>query len=147
MHRKRSLFLKKQKVTLRQRKSGSASSVLDNLLKIWVYRSVVSVFCRLSVSLQSLNITNKNWLVKVCNKITGTVQETLQDSCNRTVRDKADSSLSNSSYPVHEQFELFSSASFFRPLPIKTIRYKRSFIPTAIFLLNSDRKLLLLHSV
>ncbi len=72
---------------------------------------------------QSLNSNNKNILsrvVKVCSKIIGTVQEPLQDMYNKRVYKKAKSILSDSSHPLHQQFELLPSGSLYRLPPIKT---------------------------
>ncbi len=57
---------------------------------------------------------------------------------------QATSIVPDRSHQWQRQFEFLPSGSLFRLPPIKTNRYKNSFIPTVISLLNSSRKRMLL---
>lgn len=135
------------------KKSQQHLFCLRKLAKFQVDRTLMNMFYRSFVEcvlpfsficwFQSLNIRNKNSLsrvVSVRSKIIGTDQEALQDMYNKRVHRKAKSILSDSSHPLYQQFEHLPSGSLFRLPPVKTNRYKQSFIPTAVSLLNSKRK-------
>ena len=82
--------------------------------------------------------------MKAGGEIIGAKQSSLADLCNRFVHKKAISILSANGHP---EFQLLPSKSRFRFPAIKTNRYRLSFVPSAISLLNSDFGALGRHGV
>jgi len=74
---------------------------------------------------------------KVSSKIIGIQQTKLSELYNRHVLKKAESIMSDSSHPLYVEFKLLPSGSRFSQPPAKTNRFKFSFVPSAISLLNS----------
>lgn len=70
-----------------------------------------------------------NWYKQVCSKVIGMVH--LQDVYNKRVRNKTNAILSESSHPLHQQFELLPSSSLFR----HTHQSKPTDTSTSLFLL------------
>lgn len=85
----------------------------------------------LSISIKYTNELSR--AVKVCSNTNGMVEEPMQEMYDKRVDNKANSILPDSSHPLHQQFKLLLSGSFYRLPSIKSNRYKHSFIPTAIF--------------
>ena len=77
---------------------------------------------------------------KVSSKIIGIQQIKLTELYNRHVLKKAESIMSDSSHPLHAEFTMLPSGSRFSQPSAKTNRYKFSFVPSAISLLNSVKK-------
>ncbi len=73
---------------------------------------------------------------KVSSKTLGTEQSSLTDLYNRQVVRKANSILSASDHPLYSEFEFLPSGLRLRFPLVKSNRYRCSFIPTAIFMLN-----------
>ena len=89
-----------------------------------------------------LNVTHKNALNRVVNigsKIIGAQQNNLSVLYNRQVVKKANSILSDHSHPLHQHFQLLPSGTRFSFPLVRTNRYKYSFTPTAITLLNAGK--------
>lgn len=105
------------------------------------YRSFIeSVFMFCIVAWYgNLTLANKNRLgslIKVASKISWRSQAQLTDLYNRYVLRKASSLLECQDHPLHTEFELLPSGHRLRVPVMRTKRYKVSFIPTAIKLLN-----------
>lgn len=85
----------------------------------------------LSISIKYTNEFSR--VVKVCSNINGTDEEPVQEMYDKRVDNKANSILPDSSHQLHQRFKLLPSGSLYRLPSIKSNRYKRFFIPTAIF--------------
>lgn len=113
----------------------------DSSLMTMFYRSFIESVITFSFTCwfsSQKNVLNK--VVKVCSKITGIAQETLHYLYNKQLHKKAEFILSDCSHPLHHQFQFLPSGSLLRLPLAKTNRYKHSFVPSAISLLNSRRK-------
>lgn len=87
----------------------------------------------------NLTLANKNRLsslIKLASKISGRSQAQLTDLYNRQVFRRASSLLECQDHPLHAEFKLLPSGRQLRVPVMRTKRYKVSFIPTAIKLLN-----------
>ncbi len=90
-----------------------------------------------------LNVRQKNALNKIVNiggKIIGVQQSNLSVLYNSQVVKRANSILSDHSHPLHHHFQLLPSGTRFSLPSVKTNRYKHSFNPTAITLLNAGKR-------
>lgn len=89
-----------------------------------------------------LNCRSKNKLsriVSMASKIVGKPQKALTQLFTERTRKKARSILGDSSHPLFSQFEPLSSGRRYRvPLATKNV-FKKSFIPSAINILNSTK--------
>ena len=119
-------------------RSFNVSSVMMTLF----YRSFIeSVFMFCIVAWYgNLTLANKNRLgslVKVASKVSGRTQAQLSDLYKRQTFNRASSLLEVSDHPLRSEFELLPSGRRLRVPTTKTNRFKRSFVPAAIQLLNS----------
>ncbi len=117
---------------------------VDKSLMILFYKSCIESVLTFSLLcwFGNLNTRSKNALsrvVKMSNKILGVNQCTLSDLFHRQILRKANVIRSDSSHPLHSEFQLLPSGSRLRFPPVKSNRYKYSLIPTAISLLNADQ--------
>lgn len=81
-----------------------------------------------------------NTLLEVTsNEILGVLQCTLTDLFNRQIIRKANAILSDSSHPLHSEFQFLPSGPRLRLSRMESNRYKHSFVPTAISLLYSGQ--------
>ena len=64
----------------------------------------------------------------------------MQHIYEKRVLKKAHSLIEDESHPLLKDFELLPSGSLFRAPKIRTNRFRNSFIPSAISLLNKSRK-------
>jgi len=91
----------------------------------------------------NLNTRSKNALsdkvIKTSNKILGVEQCTLTDLFTRQIIREANEILSDSSHPLHSEFQFLPSGPRLSLPCMKSNRYKHSFVPTAISLLNSGQ--------
>ncbi len=74
------------------------------------------------------------------NHNTGSQLNSLSNLYNKQLLKKTESILSDSAHALHSEFQLLLSGSRFSYPPVNTNRYKDSFIPQAIALLNSNRE-------
>lgn len=118
---------------------------VDKSLMTMFYRSFIesiltfSAICWYSL----LNVKNKNAIAKIINvssKITGVQQKSLTILYEEQATRKAEAILDNYTHPLQNEFQLLPSGSRFKYPPARTNRYKNSFIPSAIQLLNSTKK-------
>ena len=122
---------------LRKMRSFNVSNVMMTLF----YRSFIEsvlTFC-IVAWYGNLTLTNKNRLsslVKVASKISGRTQAQLIDLYKRQMLKRASSLLEVTDHPLRPEFELLPSGRRFRVPTTKTNRYKQSFVPAAIQLLN-----------
>ena len=123
---------------------------LRKLAKFGIDRSLMTLFYKFYVEsvltfsficwFGSLNVRHKNALNKIVNigsKIIGVQQSNLSVLYNSQVVKRANSILSDHSHPLHQHFQLLPSGTRFSLPSVKTNRYKHSFTPTAITLLNA----------
>ena len=78
-----------------------------------------------------------NNIVKVCSKITGMKQRDLGSFCDKQTVSKAARILSIPEHVLVREFSLLPSGRRYSAIEAKTNRYSRSFVPTAIRLLNN----------
>lgn len=90
----------------------------------------------------SLSIKQKNrmqGIVKVCSKIVGTLLNDLYDLYKVRSLKKARAILADHSHPLWDEFMLLPSGRRYSLPRCRTNRLKRSFIPTAITIVNNTR--------
>ena len=88
-----------------------------------------------------LSVKEKNCLnsiVKICSKIIGVKQEDLSSLWDKRVVKKAKGIIDQHDHILSTEFSLMPSGRHFKGPPMKTNRCSRSFIPSAIRLLNLD---------
>lgn len=88
-----------------------------------------------NLSLRDKN--NLNRIVKTCSKIIGVQQRDLNAFCNQQISRKANAILASPEHVLNSEFSLLPSGRRYALPCGKTNRYLKSFIPTAIRLLNS----------
>ena len=76
-------------------------------------------------------------VVKTAQRITGTPLPAIEDVQRKRCLRRARSILKDPSHPNHRLFQLLPSRRRFRSLRTKTSRFRNSFFPTAVSLLNS----------
>lgn len=92
----------------------------------------------------ALSVRDKNCLngiVKVCSKIIGVKQEHLSSLWNKRVVKKAKGMIAQHDHILSTEFSLMPSGRRFKAPSRRTNHYSRSFIPSAIRLLNLDPSL------
>ena len=133
------------------KKSQQRLFCLRKLAKFNVDKTMMTLFYKayiesvLSFSIccwfNNLSVKARNSLtkiVKVSGKIIGAQQSSLTDLHRKATLRKAESILSVSAHPLHSEFQLLPSGSRFRFPSVKTNRFRFSFVPSAISLLNSN---------
>jgi len=76
-------------------------------------------------------------LIMTASKVIGVQQILPQDIFKKRVVKKAFSIINCPSHPLHNEFVILPSGRRYRVIGGKTSRFKNSFIPTAILMLNS----------
>ena len=87
----------------------------------------------------ALSVKQKNRLqaiIKVCSKIAGTQLSNLNDLYKVRSLRKAHSIMADSTHPLYSEFSLMPSGRRYRLPPCRTNRWKKSFMPVAISLVN-----------
>lgn len=115
---------------------------MDKTLMCMFYRSYIESFLSFSLLcwFNSLNVKNKNRIERMVNqgnKITGRKQMAMAQLSHRQVLGKAENILLDDSHPLYSEFHLLPSGSQYRTPLSKTNRFKNSFVPSAVKLLNS----------
>ncbi len=114
---------------------------VDKTLMVLFYKSFIEsilTFCIISWY-GNLTVQNKKCLsdiVKVASKIIGTQQLSLSDIYNRQVYRKAQSILASTDHPLLGELVLLPSGRRYRFPRVRSNRFKFSFIPSAINVLN-----------
>ena len=98
------------------------------------FSSVCWLFNRLSIK----DKNSLNSIVKVCSKIIGVKQRDLCSLWENQVIKKAKSILSQPDHVLSSQFTVMPSGRRYHAPLRRTNRYSKSFIPSAIRLLNAD---------
>ena len=115
-------------------------SVNDNILSTFYRSFIESVLCFSFICyFFNLNVKNKNSLnriVNVCSKICGRQQRGLDMFCRQQISRKVRCILSTPDHVFASEFDLLPSGRRYRAPSSRTNRYKFSFIPVAIRLLN-----------
>ena len=81
-----------------------------------------------------------NGIVRMCGKIAGINQQSLEDIYTRRTVEKARNIKNNQSHVLNTLFEVLPSGQRLRQIKCRTNRYRNSFIPQAITLLNKHYK-------
>ena len=115
------------------------STILEN-----VYRSFVESILTYNITVWYGNLSVKNRstlarIVKLGSKIVGRPQLQLDKLYLLAMRRKASAVLADSSHPLNPDFELMPSGRRFRTVFARKNLYKKSFIPSAITILNTHR--------
>ena len=76
-------------------------------------------------------------VVKTAQRITGTPLPAIEDVHRKRCLWRACSILKDTSHPANQLFQLLPSSRHYRRLQTKTTRFRNSFFPTAVTLLNS----------
>ena len=82
---------------------------------------------------------NRNVLhrvVNVCSKVVGEKQLSMNELYERRVRKKASEIANDNCHVLAQHFELLPSGKRFRIVKARTCRFKNSFIPVSVVLLN-----------
>lgn len=115
---------------------GVSQNILE---KVYVSLIESMLVFNISVWFGYLTLTNKNKLgriVKTAGKIIGRQQKSLDVLYSTALNRKAMSIIGDNKHPLHNEFELLPSGRRYRvPLANRNI-YKRSFIPSAINIMN-----------
>ncbi len=117
---------------------------VDKTLLTLFYRSFVESVVTFSLICWYGSITVKQKTpfqgqFKVSNCITGSKQKGLEKLYQKQMLRRVKSILSNSSHPLQAEFQMLPSGSRFKLPKLRTNRYKHSFVPAAILLLNSTK--------
>ena len=88
-----------------------------------------------SLTLKDRNSLNS--IVKTCSKIIGVKQRDLNSFCNQQILQKAESILNSPGHVLSHEFRLLPSGRRYALPALKTNRFSKSFIPSALKLLNS----------
>jgi hypothetical protein len=118
------------------RNFGVSSQVLES-----VYRSLIESILtfNLIVWFGALTVRDKSRLgrvVKTASRIVGTPQKQLCDLYTMTVKKKAQKIMADSSHPLSQHFELLPSGQRLKKPVAKKNAYAKSFVPTAVTVLN-----------
>ncbi len=118
---------------------------VDKTLLTLFYRSFVesvvifSLICWYgSITLKQKNSISR--LIRVGSCITGSKQKSLGELYQKQMLRRVESILSDSSHPLQAEFQMLPSGSRYKLPKLRTNRYKHSFVPAAILLLNSKTK-------
>ena len=87
----------------------------------------------------NLNVKNKAKLTRAVNlasKITGNKQRQLSDLYRFSIKRNVGKILYDDNHPLHQQFETLPSGRRLRMPLVKTNRYKFSFVPSAVRVMN-----------
>ncbi len=91
-----------------------------------------------SITLKQTNSISR--LIRVSSCIKGSKQKGLDKLYQKQMLRWVESILSDSSHPFQAEFQMLPSGSRFKLPKLRTNRYKHSFLPAAILLLNSKTK-------
>ncbi len=106
--------------------SGAIESVLTQCISVW-YGNVSNQDCK---ALQRV--------VRLAERISGSALPSLQDIYLKRCKSRAAKILKDSTHPGNHLFILLPSGKRFRSMMAKTERLRRSFLPQAIRLLNTN---------
>ena len=109
-----------------------------------VYRSYIESLITFSFIcwFNGLSVKDRNCLnniVKICSKITGVKQTDLNTLWKRRVVQKAKGLIDQPDHILSSGFDLLPSGRRYRTVLCSTNRYSKSFIPSAVELLNAER--------
>jgi len=106
--------------------SGAIESVLTQCISVW-YSIATNQDCK---ALQRV--------VRLAERISGSALPSLQDIYLKRCKSRAAKIIKDSNHPGNHLFFLLPSGKRFRSMMAKTERFRRSFFPQAIRLLNSN---------
>ena len=117
-------------------------NVSQNVLQM-VYRSLIESVLTFNIVLWYGNLTVKHRsklsrIVNMAEKVIGRRQNSLLNLYHMAVKRKAHSIVNDSEHPLHSHFQKLPSGRHYRvPFARKNI-FKKSFLPTAVTILNSN---------
>jgi len=126
---------------LRKLKSFDVSQKILTLIYRSLIESVISFNIVTWYNYLSLSQKNKlNRIICLCNRIVGeTNNQLLFQLYNLALKRKAKQCTSDEKHPLFKRFELLPSGRRYRlPLAKKSL-YKKSFVPSAVLLLNNPK--------
>ena len=115
---------------------------LDPKLLLLLYRSIIEsllTYCN-TCFFPMLSVQNRNKLLKVSQaaaKIINHPVPLLSDLTDRAVLRKAHAIVTDRTHPLNSCFQLLPSGRRYRCFKCKSVRFKKSFIPYAVSLLNT----------
>ncbi len=109
-----------------------------------LYRSIIesSILYCVTCYFTMLSCTNRNKLYRITNtssKIIGLSTPNLSVLIDTAIIRRAKTIISNSSHPLNSCFTLLPSGRRYKQLPQKKARLEKSFVPSAIRMLNSQK--------
>ena len=123
---------------------------LQKMRKLEVNRTILQTFYRSFIEsvitfgcmcwFGGLSVENKNVIakvVKVCSKVVGEKQRSLNDLYECRVKKKALCICSDESHVLAKCYDLLPSGRRYRALRVKTLRFRNSFVPKSISFMNS----------
>ena len=115
--------------------------VSQKILKL-IYTSLVESVLSFNIVTwhNYLNLRQKNKLnsiIRICNRIVGDNNMNVHELYMKALKRKAKHCTSDPKHPLYSKFELLPSRRRFRQPLAKKCIYKKSFVPSAIALLNS----------
>ena len=132
------LKCKQRTYLLRKLKSFDVSKKILSLIYKSLIESVLSFNVVTWHNYLNLRQKNKiNGIIKMCNRIVGENGSSISQLYNISLKRKASQCTSDSKHPLYNMFEKMPSGRRYRtPLAKKTL-YKKSFVPSAVSLINS----------
>ncbi len=121
------------------RKPRSFNIEKDILMAVLYINHLSNLFLLLILWFNSLSVKSKNKLLRIINvtsKIIGERQTPLSDLFTVALKRKAFVIVGDSSHPLYRSFQLLPSGRRYKVPLVKRAKYKKTFIPTAIGILN-----------
>ena len=121
---------------------------LDSKLLLNLYRSIIEpvlTYCSI-IFLPSIAVTARNRLLKIANtasKIIGLPVPSVTEITNRAVLRKAVAVSTDPSHPLYDEFEVMPSGRRYRTAKCSKVKFRNSFIPNAVRVLNASQSGLL----
>ena len=117
---------------------------VDKQILETIYRSIVESIMTFNIITfyGYLSVKDKarlNRIVNIASKVVGQKQKGLNDLYQTVAQKKSKSIIKDSTHPLHNHFEILPSGRRFRAPAFRRQLYNRSFIPSAIRILNSGK--------
>ena len=117
---------------------------VDKKMLEMIYRSLVESILTFNIVTfyGHLTVKQKNRLNKIVNiatKLINLKQKSLNDLYQQAISKKSRSIINDPTHPLHSCFEIMPSGKRYRTLAFKRQLYNKSFIPSAVRFLNSQK--------
>ena len=129
---------KQRMYLLRKLKSFDVSKKILSLIYKSLIESIVSFNVVTWHNYLNLRQKNKiNGIIQMCNRIVGENSSSISKLYNFSLKRKASQCTSDLKHPLHPIFEMMPSRRRYRTPLAKKPLYKKSFVPSAVSLLNN----------